>query len=322
MMDDLDELRTVLAMRADLAPNPDDLIPATRKLARRRQVRRRGMLLGGVVVLTTLALVGAGQFGNLLPHNRSATQPGPPLAPPTLPFTVGDVPNGYWLNTWYASDGLNNVQFFSGQSRQVMDFQSTDYDPSLNTHHPTSVTVNSHPAVLGIMSDNVFQQVSWQATPGMWMAVSAPMDTIAQSQLLVSAESVSLTPTTEAAALHIASLPDRLTVNDWFGAFQPTTADVTVTLCPPGVPGAGASSQCVDVHMGTGAKPRIDYLGPLPNSIDSTPVVLTPTNIAPVITMDGHVVTRQVDSTHWVAVMSTSASPALLLRLATAATVS
>jgi hypothetical protein len=39
-----------------------------------------------------------------------------------------------------------------------------------------------------------------------------------------------------------------------------------------------------------------------------------------VITDDGKVVTRQVDSTHWVAVKSVAASRALVLRLAMAAT--
>jgi hypothetical protein len=46
---------------------------------------------------------------------------------------------------------------------------------------------------------------------------------------------------------------------------------------------------------------------------------MSPRNLVPVVTQNGQVVTRQVDSTHWVAAKSVSASPALLLRLVMAA---
>jgi hypothetical protein len=57
-------------------------------------------------------------------------------------------------------------------------------------------------------------------------------------------------------------------------------------------------------------------------STDSTPVPMTLRNRLPVVSDNGQVVTRQVDSTHWVAVHSVSALPSVVaLQLAIATTV-
>jgi hypothetical protein len=318
MSSELDLLRAVLCDRAALAPEPADLLPAARRLIHRRQVRRRVGLVAGVVVVTALALVGTGLFGHLIPHDRSAHQPGGPLPPPVLPFTVGAVPSGYVMDSWYVSNGMNQQLFYNGHQRIYV--QLTNSDPSRNTNHQKSLGVNGHPAVLGITTDTIFRQLSWQAAPGRWMYVYGLTGTISEGQLLTWAESVSLTPTTKAVALRIASLPAGLAVVSWSATIAATAMDVTVTLCPPNPPARG-DHHCIWVHMGTGAAPKIDDSHPNAISVDSKPVVLTPRNTAPMITTSGRIVTRQVDSTHWVSVRTATADPAIVLRLAMSVTV-
>jgi hypothetical protein len=118
--------------------------------------------------------------------------------------------------------------------------------------------------------------------------------------------------------MRITSVPADLVVNYWHGIHQPTTDDVDVLLCPAG--STSFDDGCVQVHEGTGAAPRNPFQSNLPTvSVNSDPVAMTPRNRTPVTSDNGRVVTRQVDSTHWVAATSVSAAPALLLRLVEAA---
>jgi hypothetical protein len=155
--------------------------------------------------------------------------------------------------------------------------------------------------------------LSWQASPGTWIAITEPA--LATGSLSLIANSISPQPTTLPSALHL-PVPDNVGVTIWQGILQPASQDVDAILCPPNTPRTGADPpiECFEVHMGTGAAPKNPFQGPRPlMSTDSKPVTVTG---HPVITDDGKVVTRQVDSTHWVAVKSVSASPALVLRLA------
>jgi hypothetical protein len=321
MTPDLDQLRAVLRERAALAPSTDELLPRTRVLVHRRQMRRRVGLVAGVVAVTALALVGAGMFGDLA-HNRSAAQLTRPLPAPTLPFSVGSVPTGYWLNSWYLGDAYSEVQYFTGQSPQVLTIQEQGFDPakSIQLTARTQTTVHGRPAVSATVQSDARQWLSWEAGPGNWILITEPQ--LATASLSAVADSVSLTPSTLPVPLHITSVPADLEVNYWLGVRQPTTDDVDVLLCPVDMPPSGAAKPnvCVQVHEGTGAAPKNPFQSNLPViSANSDPVTLTPRNLLPVTSDNGRVVTRQVDSTRWVAATSVSASPALILRLAMAA---
>jgi hypothetical protein len=321
MTTDLDKLRAVLRERAALAPSVDDLLPRTRRLVHRRQVRRRVGLVAGVVATTVLALIGTEMFGGLA-HNRSAEQPARPLPPPTLPFSVGSVPAGYWLNSWYLGNAYSEVQYFTGQSPQVLTIQEQDFDPAttIQLTARTRTTVHGRPAVSAVVQSDARQWLSWEAGPGNWIVVTEPQ--LATASLAAVADSISLTPTTLPVPLRITSVPADLEVNYWHGVRQPTTDDVDVLLCPVDLPPVGAASPngCVQVHEGTGAAPRNPFQSSLPTvSVNSDPVTMSPRNLLPVTSDNGRVVTRQVDSTRWAAATSVSASPALILRLVEAA---
>lgn len=324
MTHDLDQLRAVLRDRAALAPSTDDLLPRTRQLVHRRQVRRRVGLVAGVVAITALALIGTETFGSLA-HNRSADQPTRPLPPPTLPFSVGSVPAGYWLNSWYLGDAYNEVQYFTGQSPQVLTIQEQDFDPAttIQLTARTQTTVQGHPAVSAVMTGDARQWLSWEAGPGTWIVITEPQPQLSPAGLAAVADSVSLTPTALPVPVHITNVPADLEVDYWHGVRQPNTDDVDVVLCPAGrtpSDSTGTGNGCVQVHEGTGAAPKNPFQANLPTvSVNSDPVTVTPHNLLPVTSDNGREVTRQVDSTRWVAATSVSAAPALILRLVEAA---
>jgi hypothetical protein len=319
MTHDLDQLRAVLRDRAALAPSTDDLLPQTRRLVHRRQVRRRVGLVAGVVAITALALVGTEMFGSLA-HNRSADQPTRLLPTPTLPFSVGSVPAGYWLNSWNLEAGDDYVQYFTGQSPQVLTIQELDLDPAttIQLTGRTQTTVQGHPAVFGVMPGDARQWLSWEAGPGTWIVVTEPQPQLSPAGLAAVANSVSLIPTILPVPVRTISVPADLEVNYWHGVRQPNTDDVDMLLCPAGR--TPSDDGCVQVHEGTGAAPKNPFQSSLPTvSVNSDPVTLTPRGLLPVTSDNGRVVTRQVDSTHWVAATSVSAAPALILRLVEAA---
>jgi hypothetical protein len=311
MTSDLDQLRAVLRDRAALAPAPNDLLPRAHRLVRRRQVRRRVGLATGVVVVTALALVGASMFGNLA-HNRSAHQPGRPLPPPTLPFSVGSVPAGYRLDFWDISDGRIRLDYTSGNGMIYVAQQNLDPVAGFPAATHTPTTVQGHPAMLSVQHQGTpTSTLSWRVGPDTWFAVT---EQSADVNLSAIAASVRSTPTLGQVPLHIANLPDNLVASIWFGVQHQPTQETSVTLCPPHTspPDRG---RCVEVNMVTGTVPSDPVLG-TNNATAATAL----RNRLPVIAKHGEVVTRQIDSTHWVTAKSDMASPALVLQLAIAAT--
>jgi hypothetical protein len=298
--------------RGALAPSVDDL-PRTP----RRWVRR---VVTGVIAVTVLALVGVGVFGHLLPR---AVQPARPLTPPTLPFSVASVPTGYSLGAWFVSDDVAGVQYYTSAAQFfVIAVQNSDPTAGFDTQTPT--TVDGHPALFSVQRFDQTRLLSWQIGNGKWFEVTEPK--LADANLYALADSIRPTPTRLPTTLRIAGLPDNLKVNTWQGTHLATAQDTEVTLCPPGQSFTGADTPppgCVVVHLGTGAAPAKPFESPsVLISTDSTPVAMTLRNRLPVISDNGQVVTRQVDSTHWVAVHSVSTSPSLVtLQLAIATTV-
>jgi hypothetical protein len=165
--------------------------------------------------------------------------------------------------------------------------------------------------------------LSWRTGTGKWFSVAEP--TLGNADLYALADSIRPTPTTLPTTLRIANLPDNLQVNVWLGYHEPNAQDTEVTLCPRGEPFTGIETpppDCVAVHLGTGAAPAKAFESPsLLTSTDSTPVAMTLRNRIPVVSDNGQVITRQIDSTHWVAVHSVWASPLVTLQLAIATTV-
>jgi hypothetical protein len=277
----------------------------------------------GVIVVTALALVGFGVFGYLLPRDHAALQPARPLPPPTLPFSVASVPAGYSLSGWYISDDIAAVQYYTSPTRFfVIAVQNIDPTAGFDTNTPT--TVAGHPALFSVQRFDQTRLLSWQTGTGKWFVVTEPK--LADANLYAVAESIRPTPTNLPTTLRIAGLPGDLQVDNWQGTYQPTAQDTEITMCPPGQSFTGAVAPlpgCVVVHLGTGAAPAKPFQSPSAlTSTDSTPVAMTLRNRLPVVSDNGQVVTRQVDSTHWVAVHSVSESPSLVtLQLAIATTV-
>ncbi len=301
--------------RAALAPSVDDLPPPTR-----RQLVRR--LVTGVIAVTALVLVGV--FGYALPRAGTTVQSARPLPPPTLPFSVVSVPTGYSLNSWYVTADVGSVQYYTGHDSQYFAISVQNSDPTDGFDTRTPTTVDGHPALLTVQRDDQTRQLSWQAGTGKWFSVAEP--NVGNMNLYTLADSIRPTPTTLPTTLRIAGLPGNLQVNVWLGYRLPTAQNTEVTLCPPGELFTGIETPppgCVVVHLGTGAAPARPFQSlSLLTSTDSRPVAMTLRNRMPVISDNGQVVTRQVDSTHWVAVHSVSASPSLsTLQLAITATV-
>ncbi|HEY0804627.1 MAG TPA: hypothetical protein VGD84_06170 [Pseudonocardiaceae bacterium] len=240
--DDLDELRAVLRMRADLAPNPDDLIPATRKLARRRRIRRRGMVLSGVVVATALALIGASLLGR---PSKPVEPAGGPLVVPAFPFTVGTLPAGLRPTGWESIGSTltmqpfaSHVMTFAGPDDQLT-VQSTNYDPAL-VDQPTGTATESTFLVHGTLatlksSAGHSWHISWPVGPLAWTDVIVAGDgnsQIHETDIAAIANAITTTPSTPLAGLDIPHLPVGFTAFSWLHSVTPRRAEDEVELCP------------------------------------------------------------------------------------------
>jgi len=258
---DTDDLRAILHSRAALAPNPDDLIPAVRPLARRRRLRRRGALFGGVVVLTTLALIGATML-------RSVEAPvipsGPPLLPPAFPFSVGNLPDGLVPTGWLSTGSDLTLQPFD---RDSMDFtgprahatvQYVNFDPAL-TLIPTSQTstlaaVHGAPAVVVTDPTGEFASVSWPAAPGRWFAVDMQAQSvIGEPAVLAVADAVTATPSSPPTTLDIAHLPAGFRAFSW-QQDKRAGVDDDVELCPTTMTKASGEKSCFTVVASNGSQ--------------------------------------------------------------------
>ena len=240
LLGDTDDLRSLLRSRAALAPHPDDLIPATRPLARRRRQRRRGALFGGVVVLTVLALIGATMLRSV---EASVTPSGPPLVPPVFPFSVGPLPDGLVLERWTSLGGdiprnaftLDTMNFSGPDTHVIVEW--TNYDPAL-TVTPQSVprtTVTVHGvAGVAVGLNGQLSSVSWPAGPLRWINVATDSPhAVPEPTLLAIAAAVTARPSSPPTTFDIAHLPPGLRAVSWQHDQQGGVIDDSVELCPP-----------------------------------------------------------------------------------------
>jgi hypothetical protein len=312
MIDDFEELRTVLAMRADLAPDPDDLIRTTRKLAQRRQIRRRGAALGGVVVLTVLALIGTSMLGRT--HERPAKPVPPvpvggPLIPPVFPFTVGALPYGLQPADWTSVGSDLTTQPLAADS---MDFTSAhdqisvqwrDADPAL-VDDPTDTTVGPTPYIVhgqvvrvrhGQSTDH-YWDLSWPVTDRNWIEIIAGGDAhsqIREQDMATIANAVDIAPSAPLATLAIPHVPVGFTAFSWqhgVSSSQPGSGYDEVEFCPRVMPHSSDESRCFRVDTGHGTFDPADYI-PL-TGVNSNAVV----------------VHRQIDGDRWVQIVAPPAS--------------
>lgn len=261
LLGDTDDLRSLLRSRAALAPNPDDLLPATRPLARRRRLRRRGALFGGVVVLTTLALLGTTLLGSV---DAPITPSGPPLIPPAFPFSVGQLPDGLVPTGWFSTGSDLTLQPFA---MDYLDFtgpgvhvsvQWENFDPALTViptaPTPTPATVHGAPAVVVTDPTGEFASVSWPAAPERWFAVDMQAQTvIGESTLLAVADAVTATPGSPPTTLDIAHLPAGFEAFSWQQDRRGGVSDY-VELCPTTMTKATGRKDCFTVVASNGSQ--------------------------------------------------------------------
>lgn len=302
MMDDLDELRAVLRERADLAPNPDNLIPVTRKLARCRQMRRRGLGLGGAMVLTALALVSTALLGGTRPAPPTPPMPaGGPLVTPMFPFSVGTLPEMLRLEQtgWASTGGDPTTRAFSSYS---MDFGGS-IGPITNRvtiqwlYHEPLVKLgpddSQHPATWhGVTGSTAWRQdqagqhwdAIWPVGAHAWIQVtttSVGPGWLGLPGVADIVNAVTTTASTPLTTLQIPHLPAGYTVFSWRqtllpGRVGPVQDDIE--LCPRPIKSTRAQA-CFEV-------------------------LAAPGDFAYARTSSGRAVTRgrQVDATHWVGV--------------------
>jgi hypothetical protein len=294
MTHDLDQLRAVLRDRAALAPSADDLLPRTRQLARRRQVRRRAGLVTGVVVVTALALVGATVFGTPPPrHDPTAIRPDPTerlVTPPTLPFTVGALPAGLRWGGWdVILKPLSPIHaLFTGPQEVVnVDLLDRDLAGLYPGVHRTFTVHGVTATIAGDAPANHFWAVTWPVGRGHWIYLTVTADSasgLSESDLISLVGAITTKPGIAPTALRIRYVPPGFTLFSWHHSDRPDAglAEDDVELC-------ATAQNCVVVLAGYG-------------------------NLAGAKTLDGNPITvgRQYDSGHWIGVYAPGADPAVL----------
>jgi len=265
MLGDTDDLRSVLRSRAALAPNPDDLIPATRPLARRRRRRRRGVLLGGVVVLTTLALLSTALLRSI---EAPVTPAGQPLHPPVFPFTVGPLPDGMVPTGWQSMGSDLTFQSFT---RDSMDFTGphahatvewVTFDPALTVQpsggfSETRTTVHGTAATFLTDPTGHYLSLSWPTgVPERWFDVEVQAVTpnpIGESTALAIADAVTAQPSGPPTTLDIAYRPVGFRAFGWLHDTRDGVTDY-VELCPTTMTTSSGESSCFTVIASDGSQ--------------------------------------------------------------------
>jgi hypothetical protein len=296
MINDLDELRSVLRMRADLAPNPDDMIPATRKLARRRQVRRRAMGLGGAVILTVLALAGTTLLGRT--HPVPPMPGGGPLVTPTFPFSVSTLPDSLRLRQtgWVSTGGDPTTQAFSSYSMNFggsigpitnqVTIQWLRHEPVLQLGPTDSQSAYTWHGVMGSMANRKDQAVQhwdaiWPVGAQAWIDVTTTSSGVGYygfPAVIDIVNAITTRPSLPLVPVHVPHLPAGFTVFNWQHSVLGERVQDDVDLCSRLTKSTGEQG-CFQVIVGSG-------------------------DFARARTSSGRVVTRgrQVDAGHWIGV--------------------
>lgn len=294
MSDELD-LRAVLRSRAAMAPDPDTVIGDVRRLARRRQIRRRVALGGGVLVLTALVLAATTLLGRSTAPIEPIEPAGDPVVGPTFPFSVSPVLDGLRLSGW-TSDGnpttgqsyWSNSLAFDTATEQVQ-VQLDDADPTLldtptGDAHWSPAQVHGGPASVFLQSPS-YWRVAWQVGQTSWLdvLVSTPGSTLPTEQhVLAIADAVTMTPTTPQTTLRIPHAPVGFRAFGWLHGGLGGQPDVNeVELCPR-VMIAGDEGSCF--HVASGDGPAADARSYMRQRVS-------------------HV--RQIDPTRWVGIVET-----------------
>jgi hypothetical protein len=335
MTTDLDQLRALLEQRAELAPDPNSMLPTTHRLIERRRARRRASAIGGLATATVLALITVSVVEQRnAPADQDTVAPataqltGPALVGPTVPFTVSRTFAGQSLrNVGTGPDPsgapAGNVQYFTpgtGPGLLLIGWRSTEFT-SDDIVDQTPTTAGGLPATVGIIAGSpALRVLTWQPRPGLWLWIQGDAAQNSTEALQHLADQLDLRPSIPPTILHLPNLPAGYRLTTWGASYGSVDSrdweQDQIELCPSSQ-AFSAGRQCIDLAIATGGVPlaRIDTMpagGPLDGGIIDAPPLASD---EPVIRDGGRTVARQVDHQHWAEATTYTGDPTIVLSL-------
>ncbi|HVV18389.1 MAG TPA: hypothetical protein VHF06_03075 [Pseudonocardiaceae bacterium] len=246
-MNELDGLRDVLSRRADLAPDPDTVLPAVHRKIRRRRNRRRAAGVAGAVAVTVAGLTVASTLLHS-PTTTSALTVATPLGRPIMPFTVSHPPAGYREIGWAYDAGVWTADYQDANGSPIVEVQVGGTDSTYGVTGGTDVELHGLRATFGHRQDEPV--VAWrQPGSGEWVSVTGQGATVAEDTVLAFARSVSFTRSAPRSMMRLDEVPSGWGVQTWAAQWN-SLPDETAVLCPTDLPG-DTTDPCVRVTVGT-----------------------------------------------------------------------